>query len=399
MTDKAYYQAAAAEVADGVIDDALWIKVNAELPGTSDNVRRAKYIQLRAEELAHAARSVTVSRLLPRTGPMTVLYVFIAFGIALIFGGVTNNGGVFVIVLMAAIVAGGILHFKYGGNNSSTPDASPGAPWASPPAESSPMLRFPQSQVEQKTAAQEAYPEKASPSLEAGDYGLAKTYWFFQIIPAFIASIVLRNLSPPNALLGLLAFVIYERFALPGVWKAATHYKGLKLWAVIAKIGVIGAIPSLALSVFLLIDQIGMLDSTVEQTSAASPTPTSYSTAQQTAAAAPAPAANSDDQATYDRKLANLEQRYPELNPDSPHFNQALVNRISAKLDAREAHGARLPDVLEQVINEVMSARKRNYQAPDGGNSKSSRTTTDPLQPCNYASVMTDAQLRACGAQ
>lgn len=52
MTNKVFYQAAAAEVASGAIDNALWIKVNAELPEADDRARQAKYIALRAQELA-----------------------------------------------------------------------------------------------------------------------------------------------------------------------------------------------------------------------------------------------------------------------------------------------------------------------------------------------------------
>ncbi len=52
MTHKSYYQTAASEVADGVLDTALWTKVNVELVGADDDVRQAKYIQLRAQELS-----------------------------------------------------------------------------------------------------------------------------------------------------------------------------------------------------------------------------------------------------------------------------------------------------------------------------------------------------------
>lgn len=52
MTSKVFYQAAAAEVAAGHLDEALWIKVNAEIPSADDKVRQAKYVALRAEEMA-----------------------------------------------------------------------------------------------------------------------------------------------------------------------------------------------------------------------------------------------------------------------------------------------------------------------------------------------------------
>lgn len=55
MTNKVFYQAAAAEVASGAIDSALWIKVNAELPEADERARQAKYIALRAQELSVTA--------------------------------------------------------------------------------------------------------------------------------------------------------------------------------------------------------------------------------------------------------------------------------------------------------------------------------------------------------
>lgn len=52
MTHKSFYEAAAAEVAVGHVDTALWIKACAEMPGADDSARRAKYVALRAQELA-----------------------------------------------------------------------------------------------------------------------------------------------------------------------------------------------------------------------------------------------------------------------------------------------------------------------------------------------------------
>ncbi len=69
MTHKTHYQTAASEVAAGVLDAALWTKVNVELVGADDGVRQAKYIQLRAQELsienARSAASGTWSRVWP----------------------------------------------------------------------------------------------------------------------------------------------------------------------------------------------------------------------------------------------------------------------------------------------------------------------------------------------
>ena len=52
MTDKKFYQDAADEVASGILDQSLWIKACAEMPDASHVAQQAKYIQLRAIELA-----------------------------------------------------------------------------------------------------------------------------------------------------------------------------------------------------------------------------------------------------------------------------------------------------------------------------------------------------------
>ena len=56
MVDKSFYKAAADEVAGGVVDDALWVKVAADMPGAEKVTHQAKYIQLRAAEMAMATR-------------------------------------------------------------------------------------------------------------------------------------------------------------------------------------------------------------------------------------------------------------------------------------------------------------------------------------------------------
>jgi len=61
VVDKVHYQAAAAEVADGNIDQALWIKVNADMPEAAGVAKQAKYIQLRAEEIARSTAKAVVA--------------------------------------------------------------------------------------------------------------------------------------------------------------------------------------------------------------------------------------------------------------------------------------------------------------------------------------------------
>lgn len=83
MTHKSFYEAAVTEVAAGHLDSALWIKVSAEMPGADNSARQARYIALRAQELATANAGNAVRRWMPRTkgqwvvvmGVATVLYL------------------------------------------------------------------------------------------------------------------------------------------------------------------------------------------------------------------------------------------------------------------------------------------------------------------------------------
>lgn len=82
MTHKSFYEAAASEVAAGHLDNALWIKVNAEMPGADGGAKQAKYIALRAQELAVENAGTTLRRWMPRTKGQWTMYWASAFVIA-----------------------------------------------------------------------------------------------------------------------------------------------------------------------------------------------------------------------------------------------------------------------------------------------------------------------------
>lgn len=89
MTHKTFYQLAAAEVAAGRLDDALWIKVNAELPNADERTRQAKYIALRAEEMAMESAKYRVRRWLPHSFWSWAAYLVVAGVIAIIIADIT----------------------------------------------------------------------------------------------------------------------------------------------------------------------------------------------------------------------------------------------------------------------------------------------------------------------
>lgn len=88
MTHKTFYQLAAAEVAAGHVDDALWIKVNVELPNADDKARQAKYITLRAEEMAVESAKHRMRYWAPHSVGTWIAYLIVTFVVAVIAGNV-----------------------------------------------------------------------------------------------------------------------------------------------------------------------------------------------------------------------------------------------------------------------------------------------------------------------
>lgn len=88
MTNKAFYQLAADEVAKGNIDQALWIKVVADMSTATKIQQQAMYIQLRAGELAVQSATTKVADSVPvikRVLKWVVGLVVVGFVITLFF--------------------------------------------------------------------------------------------------------------------------------------------------------------------------------------------------------------------------------------------------------------------------------------------------------------------------
>lgn len=89
MTHKAFYQAAAAEVAQGHLDTALWIKVNAEMPGSDEATKQARYIALRAAEMSRESAAHTLRGWMPHSFWTWVGYVVLVIIVATILEAIT----------------------------------------------------------------------------------------------------------------------------------------------------------------------------------------------------------------------------------------------------------------------------------------------------------------------
>mgnify|MGYP001766856759 CR=1 FL=1 len=106
--------------------------------------------------------------------------------------------------------------------------------------------------------------KKFFPKLITGEYGLAKTFWIFGIIPDFIIYPVImiienslnHNHDIPSILVFMLiTYLIYRPIVLIGTWHASTAYSGLKLWKYLSRAHVIlGALGALGGVVELIKD-------------------------------------------------------------------------------------------------------------------------------------------------
>jgi len=79
---------------------------------------------------------------------------------------------------------------------------------------------------------------EAIANLWAGRAGLAKTYWGWGILGGVLWGIALSFVTPGSipAILAVLALTAYYVVVNTGVWRAASQYKGLVVWAGLAKV-------------------------------------------------------------------------------------------------------------------------------------------------------------------
>lgn len=76
-----------------------------------------------------------------------------------------------------------------------------------------------------------------------GEFGLAKTYWLFGVLPSFLVGIAMRIVSSDTFAYWIgAAFVSYQLVLLRALWHAGKKYQGSKVWSVLAFLLVLLAI-------------------------------------------------------------------------------------------------------------------------------------------------------------
>ena len=70
-----------------------------------------------------------------------------------------------------------------------------------------------------------------------GDFGLAKTYWLFGVLPAIALNVLVGvvETTPTWLLLVVLFHLVYWMVVAIGCWRAATQYQGFVMWPVLVK--------------------------------------------------------------------------------------------------------------------------------------------------------------------
>lgn len=100
----------------------------------------------------------------------------------------------------------------------------------------------------------------------------------------------------------------------------------------------------------------------------------------------------------YDILLAQYEALYPQINPDSPQFSQALTERVRARMEQFVRGGHAPEESLRMAVSESLPRMARS--AKNGIPSKGSSTPVQ-IEPsrsaCEFKSVMTNDDYRACG--
>ncbi len=89
--------------------------------------------------------------------------------------------------------------------------------------------------------------------LSNGDFGLAKTFWLYNILASVVANILMKLVVSIEFLIFVLvAIIAYSIPALIGLWKSASKYNGSKIWSVLAKIWPVFSVISLIFTILLI---------------------------------------------------------------------------------------------------------------------------------------------------
>ncbi len=89
-----------------------------------------------------------------------------------------------------------------------------------------------------------------------GDFGLAKTYWFYGVLVGFIGQIVMLGVETSESIalviITILVALTYNVCQMIGTWNAANRYTGSKIWTILAKITVALGVMAIIFTIIIL---------------------------------------------------------------------------------------------------------------------------------------------------
>jgi hypothetical protein len=160
--------------------------------------------------------------------------------------------------------------------------------------------------------------------LIAGEFGLAKTFWLFGIVPDFLMLPVVKFTEivqrynheiPPLAAFILFIYAIYRTIVLIGTWRASSLYAGFWLWKVLSRahvafglLGILGAISG-EIKTLLLSDNYKPYVANEILSDSSS----SYSTSMTSAKSS-----SSSDNSSYDYSSRSNDQSIPQPSTNVP---------------------------------------------------------------------------------
>lgn len=352
MTGKAYYQNAVDEVARGHIDQALWAKVNAQYPGASPVFHQAKYIDLRAREIQRYSWFAFMLSWAPTSLWRWVGYITVAVILFFIVGSASDSLAIAIIASTVTIVIGLTLSMLSGRVITDVGSiAAPAAQSSSPPDQA--VDPFNNSNRLTNASNDSVMLDQ---SLSGSSPGLAFVYWIYGVVPGVVISMAAKVVieTHQDIKFYLAIVVIYAPYYLffftPRLWRSASTYTGWKIWSALA----IGAnlfglisIPVQIVAAYQLMHADAAFQYAPSNTHVSEP-----------AYRAPAVTNNrpsfSDSNAEYNREAAMLENKYAELNPRSPSYNDQLVKQILALENKYELQGMRPADALDDAAQQVI---------------------------------------------
>lgn len=125
------------------------------------------------------------------------------------------------------------------------------------------------------------------------------------------------------------------------------------------------------------------------------PTPVPQSPSTKTPPTQSTPAQITPARSSYDQMLLDLEGRNPQINPNSSDFDARVAEAVQARIVQLKGRGVSPETALAQAVKEVLS--RRNGATSNGSTVSQPDRKSDRLPNCQYKSVMSDDDYRACG--